>query len=152
MVSKQQTWNGYFFSEDELKISKRFIQKLYNAAKFVVLQLDGFKKPKIYNESVLLPVDRWILQRVNNTTLNAIKLLNNYEIGQARHEIDNLFWKDFCDYYIEIVKERLYQPEKHGVQQRYSGQIAIYYSLLGILKLYAIYTPYITELYLPRFL
>ena len=145
MVSKQQTWNGYFFSEDELKISKRFIQKLYNAAKFVVLQLDGFKKPKIYNESVLLPVDRWILQRVNNTTLNAIKLLNNYEIGQARHEIDNLFWKDFCDYYIEIVKERLYQPEKHGVQQRYSGQIAIYYSLLGILKLYAIYTPYITE-------
>ncbi len=134
-----------FFSEDELKISKRFIQKLYNAAKFVVLQLDGFKKPKIYNESVLLPVDRWILQRVNNTTLNAIKLLNNYEIGQARHEIDNLFWKDFCDYYIEIVKERLYQPEKHGVQQRYSGQIAIYYSLLGILKLYAIYTPYITE-------
>lgn len=145
MVGKQQTWNGHFFSEDELKISKRFIQKLYNAAKFVVLQLEDFKKPKIYNESVLLPVDRWILQRVNDTTLNAIKLLNNYEIGQARHEIDNLFWKDFCDYYIEIVKERLYQPEKHGVQQRYSGQIAIYYSFLGILKLYAIYTPYITE-------
>ena len=69
----------------------------------------------------------------------------DYEIGQARHEIDNLFWKDFCDYYIEIAKERLYQPEKHGQAQRYSGQIAVYYSLLGILKLYAIYTPYVTE-------
>ena len=134
-----------FFSEDELKISKRLIQKLYNAAKFAILQLDNFIKPKAYDESILLPVDRWILQRVNETTLKAIALLNDYEIGQARHEIDNLFWKDFCDYYIEIVKERLYQPKKHGTQQQYSGQIAIYYSLLGILKLYAIYMPYITE-------
>lgn len=72
-------------------------------------------------------------------------MLNDYEIGQARHEIDNLFWKDFCDYYIEIVKERLYQPQKHGVMQRYLGQIAVYYSLPGILKLYAIYAPYMTE-------
>ncbi len=72
-------------------------------------------------------------------------MLNDYEIGQARHEIDNLFWKDFCDYYIEIAKERLYQPEKHGTEQRYSGQIALYYSLLGILKLYAIYTPHVTD-------
>lgn len=134
-----------FFSEDELKISKRFIQKLYNAAKFAMLQLNDFEKPEVYDESVLLPVDRWILQRVNETTKRAAELLDDYEIGQARHEIDNLFWKDFCDYYIEIAKERLYQPEKHGEAQRYSGQTAIYYSLLGILKLYAIYTPYVTE-------
>ena len=134
-----------FFSEDELKISKRFINKLYNAAKFAVMQLDDFKKPEACEESKLLPVDRWILQRVNETTIRATKLLNDYEIGQARHEIDDLFWKDFCDYYIEIAKERLYQPEKHGEAQRISGQIAVYYSLLGILKLYAIYTPYVTE-------
>lgn len=134
-----------FFSEDELKISKRFIQKLYNAAKFAMLQLNDFKKPETYDESSLLPVDRWLLQRVNETTKRAAELLDDYEIGQARHEIDNLFWKDFCDYYIEIVKERLYQPEKHGEAQRYSGQIAVYYGLLGILKLYAIYTPYVTE-------
>ena len=93
----------------------------------------------------MLPIDRWILQRVNETTEKAITLLEHYEIGQARHEIDTLFWRDFCDYYIEIVKERLYQPEKHGAENRYSGQIAVYYSLLGILKLYAIYTPYVTD-------
>ena len=62
-----------FFSEDELKISKRLIQKLYNAAKFAILQLDNFIKPKAYDESILLPVDRWILQRVNETTLKAIR-------------------------------------------------------------------------------
>ncbi len=134
-----------FFSDEELKISKRFINKLYNAAKFTVMQLEDFQRPAAYDDEELLPIDRWILQRVNETTNKAADLLNAYEIGQARHEIDDLFWKDFCDYYIEIVKERLYQPEKHGVSQRYSGQIAMYHSLLGILKLYAIYTPYVTE-------
>lgn len=134
-----------FFSEDELKISKRFINKLYNAAKFSIMQLHDFKKLDSYDESRLLPIDKWILHRVNETTINAIGLLNSYEIGQARHEIDNLFWKDFCDYYIEIVKERLYQPLVHGEEQRYSGQYAIYHALLGIIKLYAIYTPYVTE-------
>ncbi len=134
-----------FFSAEELKISKRFLNKLYNAARFAILQLEDFTKPAQYDETNLLPVDRWILQRVNETTLKAAQLLEDYEIGQARHEIDNLFWRDFCDYYIEIVKERLYQPMKHGAAQRYSGQIAVYYSLLGILKLYAIYTPYMTE-------
>ncbi|MDE6642445.1 MAG: valine--tRNA ligase [Acetatifactor sp.] len=134
-----------FFSAEELKISKRFLNKLYNAARFAILQLEDFTKPTQYDESGLLPVDRWILQRVNETTLKATALLENYEIGQARHEIDNLFWRDFCDYYIEIVKERLYQPQKHGAAGRYSGQITVYYGLLGILKLYAIYTPYMTE-------
>lgn len=134
-----------FFSEDELKISKRFIQKLYNGAKFAVMQLEDFKKPEQYQESELMPIDQWILQRVNETTIHARRMLGEYEIGQARHEIDRLFWKDFCDYYIEIVKERLYQPQKHGEKQRYSGQIALYFSLLGILKLYAIYTPYVTD-------
>ena len=134
-----------FFSDEELKVSKKFINKLYNAARFAIMQLEDFKKPDNYDEAKLLPVDRWILQRVNETTRKATSLLNDYEIGQARHDIDDLFWKDFCDYYIEIAKERLYQPEKHGKEQRYSGQIALYDSLLGILKLYAVYTPYITE-------
>lgn len=134
-----------FFCADDLRIAQRFLNKLYNAARFAILQLEDFTKPAAYEESELLPVDRWILQRVNETTLRATALLEDYEIGQARHEIDNLFWRDFCDYYIEIVKERLYQPQKHGAAQRYSGQIAVYYSLLDILKLYAVYTPFMTE-------
>ena len=48
-------------------------------------------------------------------------------------------------FYIEIAKERLYQPQKHGEENCRSGQTALYYSLLGILKLYAIYTPYMTD-------
>jgi valyl-tRNA synthetase len=134
-----------FFSEDELKLSKRFITKIYNASKFAIMQLGDYEKSDRYEVTNLLPIDQWILQRVNETTIIVTDLLNDYEIGQARHEIDVLFWKDFCDYYIEIAKERLYQPDKHGIEQRYSGQYAMYNSLLGILKLYAIYTPYVTD-------
>ena len=134
-----------FFSEEELKISKRFLNKLYNASKFVILQLNEFTPENAMKEEKMLPIDRWIMERVNETTIRAAQLLNEFEIGQARHEIDELFWSDFCDFYIEIAKERLYQPQKHGEENCRSGQTALYYSLLGILKLYAIYTPYMTD-------
>ena len=131
-----------FFSPDELPVSKRFITKLWNASRFSISHLQDIdlkRQPK------LLPVDEWIIERVNDTTANAANLLYEYEIGSARHEIDEFFWKDFCDNYIEIVKERLYQPDIHGIEERKSGQYALYYTLLNILKLYAIYVPHITE-------
>jgi len=131
-----------FFSLDELTISRRFITKLWNASKFAISHLQDIDfsiKPK------LLPVDRWIIEKTNSTIKEAVSFLNEYEIGLAKHVIDDLFWKDFCDNYVEIVKERLYQPEIHGYEERRSAQHALYYALLGILKLYAIFVPHITE-------
>ncbi|GIN73830.1 valine--tRNA ligase [Bacillus sp. J14TS2] len=131
-----------FFAIDELTIAKRFITKLWNASKFAISHLqdiDLSEKPQ------LLPVDRWIVERTNETIKKATVWLNEYEIGSARHELDELFWKDFCDNYIEIVKSRLYKPELHGYVERRSGQYALYYSLLNILKMYAVYIPHITE-------
>ncbi|MDF2541621.1 MAG: valine--tRNA ligase [Herbinix sp.] len=131
-----------FFREEDLKESKRFLTKLWNASSFAIMHLADFSTN---NCPDLLPIDQWILQRVSETTKQAMEYLNKYEIGQARKEIDTLFWRDFCDYYIEIIKERLYQPEKHGEEERRSGQYALYHSLLSICKLYAIYTPHITD-------
>ncbi|MBU5314363.1 valine--tRNA ligase [Tissierella carlieri] len=131
-----------FFSINELGIAKRFITKLWNASKFSISHLQDIN----LNADVdLKPVDRWIIERCKQTTVNARKLLDQYEIGPARHEIDDFFWKDLCDYYLEIVKERLYQPEIHGYKERQSAQYALYYCVLNILKLYAIYVPHITE-------
>lgn len=132
-----------FFDIDELSIAKRFVTKLWNASKFAISNLSGYNpsmKPK-----ELLPVDKWIIERTKQTIADAKKDLDNYEIGLARHTIDNLFWKDLCDNYIEIVKERLYKPEQFGEDQRCSGQYALYYCLLNILKMYSIYVPHITE-------
>ena len=131
-----------FFSTDELSIPKRFITKLWNAYKFSISHLQDIDFVEIPK---LMPVDEWIIERMRETALDAAKLLSQYEIGAARHEIDEFFWKDFCDNYIEIAKERLYHPDIHGVMERKSGQYALYYVSLNILKLYAPYVPHITE-------
>jgi len=131
-----------FFSVDELSIPKRFITKLWNAYKFAISHMQDID---LASTPELMPVDKWIIERTNETVTSAAKLLSQYEIGTARHEIDELFWKDFCDNYIEIVKERLYRPDIHGTAQRESGQYALYYVSLAILKLYAPYVPHITE-------
>ncbi len=131
-----------FFSIDELGISKRFITKLWNASKFSISHLYDFN---INDDVYLMPVDKWIIERCKQTIINTKKLLDQYEIGPARHEIDDFFWKDLCDYYLEIVKERLYQPELHGYKERQSAQYALYYCMFNTLKLYAVYVPHITE-------
>ncbi len=133
-----------FFSPDDLGISKRFITKLWNASKFGVSHLQDIDLDSAEKQT-LMPIDRWIIERLHETMMNATALLYEYEIGSARHEIDEFFWKDFCDNYLEIVKERLYKPEIHGTEERRSAQHALYHALLGILKLYAIYVPHITE-------
>ncbi|HYE82178.1 MAG TPA: valine--tRNA ligase [Clostridia bacterium] len=131
-----------FFSTEELSIAKRFIIKLWNASKFAI---SHFHDIDLKADIELMPVDRWIIERCRQTALGVAKLLDQYEIGSARHEIDDFFWKDLCDYYLEIVKERLYRPELHGYKERRAAQYALYYCMLNTLKLYAIYVPHITE-------
>lgn len=130
------------FSEDELKISKRFLNKLWNASSFCIMHLEDYKGQK---PQKLLAPDRWILERLKEIEINARDLLNQYEIGLARQKIDEFFWNDFCDNYLEIIKDRLYKPEIHGAYERLSAQYALYNVLLEILKLYSIYVPHITE-------
>lgn len=131
-----------FFTPDELDISMRFITKLWNAARFSISRLQDFDPAEAPE---LLPVDRWIRERCSQTMADAGKLLDQFEVGLARHIIDDFFWKDFCDDYIEIAKERLYQPDVHGHTERKSAQRALYDCLFDILKMYAIYVPHITE-------
>ena len=133
----------FFDVQEMMDSSKRLITKLWNSSKFVISHLFDFDP--LYQPKCILPVDKWIIERTNETVIDASKWLDEYEIGLARKVIDDLFWKDLCDYYIEIVKERLYQPEKHGTEERKSAQYAIYYCLLTILKMYAIYIPHETE-------
>ena len=136
-----------FFAEEELGASKRFMNKLWNASKFALMHLEDFNPNdiKTNHKPKLLPMDEWMLERTKQTMEEASRLLNLYEIGLARHEIDDLFWKDFCDDYMEIVKDRLYKPEVHGEAERKGAQYVLYHTLLNLLKMYAIYIPHETE-------
>jgi len=95
-------------------------------------------------ETELLPMDKWVLCKLKRTTDEASGYLERYEIGLALNTIEKFFW-DFCDNYIEIVKDRLYKPEVYGNAARLSGQKASYTALLMLLKLFAPYFPHITE-------
>lgn len=135
--------NDMIFDEGELLIGARFITKLWNASKFSIMQLneyDGKSAPK-----ELLPIDKWLLSKWQKTKQDAIAFLEQYEIGLARQTLDKFFWDDYCDNYLEIAKERLYQKEKHGLDSALSGQYAIFEVLFGMLQLYNIFVPHITE-------
>ena len=96
-----------FFSPDELPVSKRFITKLWNASKFSISHLQDINFVKIPK---LLPVDKWIIERANQTTANAAKLLKEYEIGSARHEIDIFFGKTFAIIILKLSKVDYINP------------------------------------------
>ena len=123
------TW----FDEKDIEGSKRFINKLWNSSKFAEMHLQDFDP----NEEVeMLPIDKWIVSKCQTTLKKYEKQMENYEMGLARQEVDNLFWKDLCDNYLEIVKERLYnENNKYGENARKSAQQALYSVLKEILKM-----------------
>ena len=75
------------------------------------------------------------------------KYLNEYEYGLAKIEFERFFRHDFCDNYLEIVKEKIYKPEKYtnGTKQKLSAQFALYHTFLAIITMIAPYLPFITE-------
>jgi valyl-tRNA synthetase len=132
-----------FFDINEMDGSKRFLNKLWNFAKFVDLQLENVDIVEVKD---LLPIDSWIMSRCHETFERYCENMENYEIGLARQEVDNLFWKDMCDYYLEIVKERLYNKEnKFSSDDQKSSQYALFVVSLEILKMYSPFVPHITE-------
>lgn len=139
------TW----FSVEDVMQSKRFITKLWNAAKFSLMHLEDFDPSE---DVEILPVDKWILNKLTAAQNQYYDYMMQYEVGLARKAIDDFFWHDYCDDYIEIVKERVYRADIHGVENRKSAQKTIMTVFFGILKLYSVFVPHICEfIYLNEF-
>lgn len=148
--------NDIVFSEEEFKNANKLINKIWNGAKFVVMQLEGFEKTDDNDNTVklnafnkddevkLMIMDKWIISSFNSMLKRFEKYLEKYEIGLAIGELEKFFWS-FCDDYIEIIKNRVYKPEIYGEEARKSGLYAAYHTLLGMLKCFAIYIPHVTE-------
>ncbi|MFW6046704.1 MAG: valine--tRNA ligase, partial [Candidatus Woesearchaeota archaeon] len=137
--------NDMIFSESELKVGKKFINKLWNASKFSIMQLKDYDPNTSVDSNKLLPIDKWLLDKFEQTKKQVVKYLDKYEIGLSRQKLDKFFWDDYCDNYLEIAKERFYQPQKHGEEEKLSGQYTIYNVLYEMLQLYNSFIPHITE-------
>jgi len=154
-ASGGQLGKDILFDENEFKIGQKLITKLRNAANFVFMNLEDFdpaapcgagRQTKM-EEKDLYPIDVRMLNQINKTSKAMTDYLNNYEYGLAKIEFEKFFRHDFCDNYLEIVKDKIYKAEKYsnGAQQKISAQFALYHSLLAIIKLIAPYLPFVTE-------
>ena len=130
------------YLEKEVLTGQKFVNKLWNASKFSLMHLEDYKgkKPK-----KLGLIDRWLLSKLNGIIKSSTESFKKYEYSRTKADAEKFFWHSFCDNYLEISKDRLYNPDKRGKEQREAAQYVLYNGLLNVIKLVAPIMPFITE-------
>jgi valyl-tRNA synthetase len=135
------------YSDDEVKRGSKLLTKLWNAARYVLMNLDGFdpktsQKIEIANRFV---EDRWVLSELNKTIAEVRKNLDKYDNYNSRAAVDAFFWDIFCDQYLEFIKDRFWSPEKYSAESRLAAQWTLWEVLRNIIGMYAPFIPFVTE-------
>ncbi|MEK6857981.1 MAG: valine--tRNA ligase [Nanoarchaeota archaeon] len=133
------------YIEKDLVTGQKTVTKLWNASKFVLMNFKDIKDQKILKPKNLEAFDAWVLSKLNTVIKNSTESFENYEYSKAKQETDLFFWKIFCDNYLEVIKERIYAPEKRGQPAKDSALYTLDTCLLSILKLFAPILPFVTE-------
>lgn len=139
------------FSEDVLKIGRKLVNKIWNASQFAAIQLKNLKaKPQtaikdVEDGIICEALDLWILTRLKRTIEKATREFEIFEYCNARVAVEDFFWNDFCDNYLELVKNRSYNEKGDDEIGQRSAVHTVYHCLEAILKLFAPITPHVTE-------
>lgn len=134
--------NDLRFSDEKLESSRNFANKIWNASRFVLMNFDeNVDFSKVDEGKFALP-DKWIMSRVNTLVKEVTENLDKFELGIALQKIYEFIWDEFCDWYIELVKPRLYDREMEG---RLEAQYVLNYVLGTAMKLLHPFMPFITE-------
>ncbi|MDO5037189.1 MAG: valine--tRNA ligase [Tissierellia bacterium] len=142
LVTGTSPGNDTRFSTERMEASRNFANKLWNAARFVLMNLPEDFALKPLEEEALELEDKWILSRTRATIEEAGKRLDRYDIGLAADAIHDFIWDDYCDWYIEMVKPRLYGEDPEAREGAYQVLVQV---LEDILKLLHPFMPFITE-------
>ncbi len=126
-----------------VETARNFANKLWNASRFVMMNLDANHGGAMISAEKLELADRWILSRYAQTVLQVREQLDAYSLGEATRSIYEFFWGDFCDWYIELVKSRL--QESADPTSRATVQQTLRFVLDGILRLLHPFLPHVTE-------
>ena len=130
--------NDIKYMPEKLDQASNFANKLWNASKFVINSLED----DIKEEKDLRVEDRWILNKLNNLIKTVSQNINDYDLGVALENIYNFIWNEFCDWYIEMAKSRLYSENK---QEKAQVCYVLNYVLRNSLKLLHPFMPFITS-------
>ena len=135
------------YSDDEVKRGSKLLTKLWNAAKYVLINLkdfdpDGSRIPDYESRFI---EDRWVLSELNKTIAETRKHLDKFDTYNSRAAIDAFFYDIFCDQYLEFIKDRFWSPKNYGAESLAAAQWTLYEVLRAIIGLYAPFIPFLTE-------
>ncbi|MBR6680835.1 MAG: valine--tRNA ligase [Clostridia bacterium] len=133
--------NDMRFSDEKIEAARNFANKLWNASRFVRMNLT-IEKVELPDSSKLASEDKWILHEFNKLAASVTSSLDRYEVGVALASIYDFTWDVYCDWYIELTKARL---NEKGTEANETAQQVLAYVLTGILKLLHPFMPFITE-------
>jgi valyl-tRNA synthetase len=131
--------------EEKVEACSNFANKIWNASRFVMMNLDStavLEADKAAYEQNLTTADRWILSRYNTIVKEVTENLEKFELGVAAQKLYDFMWSEFCDWYIELVKPRLYSDDNTS---KLAAQITLVEVLTGTMKLLHPIMPFITE-------
>lgn len=142
LITGNAPGNDMRFSYEKVEAARNFANKIWNASRFILMNMEG-KKVTAPSENELAPVDRWILSKMNRLITEVTDNMEKYELGVAAAKIYDFIWSEFCDWYIEMVKPRLYNSDD-AVSQN-AALYTLKRTLLDALKLLHPYMPFVTE-------
>ncbi|MCW3491376.1 valine--tRNA ligase [Dethiobacter alkaliphilus] len=143
LITGQGPGNDQRFRQESVENSRNFANKIWNASRFVLMNLDDFTVDQVDLSSGLTDADRWILHRYNKTVREVNRLMDAYELGEAARTIYEFLWSDFCDWYIEMAKIPLYNAESKA--EKNTVRSVLTYVLDRTLRLLHPFMPFITE-------
>ena len=130
------------FSYTKMDAAWNFINKIWNASRFVIMNLDSDVELSLPEVSEWQLADKWILSRLNDTVRDVTRLFDSFEFGEAGRALYNFIWNDFCDWYIEMAKENLTGEDE---KLKKNTQCILRYVLDQILRLMHPIMPFVTE-------
>ena len=143
LITGNAPGNDMRFYWERVEASRNFANKVWNASRFIMMNLEGMEvtKPAI---SDLAPEDKWILSAVNTLTKDVTENMDKFELGIAVQKVYDFIWDEFCDWYIELVKYRIYHSDEN-----YKSANAALWTLKTVLgnalKMLHPFMPFVTE-------
>jgi len=145
LITGNAPGNDMRFYNERVENSRNFANKVWNASRFIMMNMDEDAKSAIHQPAPegLEPVDHWILSKFNKTVKEVTDNMDHFELGIAVQKVYDFIWDEFCDWYIEMVKPRLYNSDNKKSHE--AALWTLQTVLIGALKLLHPYMPFITE-------
>ena len=142
LITGNAPGNDMRFYYERVEASRNFANKVWNASRFIMMNLEHAGDLSNVDMSKLTQAYKWILSKVNSLTKEVTENMENYDLGIAVQKIYDFVWEEFCDWYIEMVKPRLYNEED---ETKTAAMWTLKTVLMTSLKLLHPYMPFITE-------